>query len=167
MSILNRHQTILGVYVNKFGKTSVVLRYILQINRTKWYCSKLLIKWVITTKKLFLHSLCYLSEPLSLVACKQRADHFTPIMWFYFIRWRFHFIRRLFHYSNLIKYNQNGVIQNCISSETHNWYMYNIWDIETQNLRFPQMPSLGEMGGRKIFACLSTYRHFVEQPVVS
>ena len=25
---LNRHQTILGVYVNKFGKTSVVWRYI-------------------------------------------------------------------------------------------------------------------------------------------
>ena len=27
---LNRHQTILGVYVNKFGKTSVVWRYISQ-----------------------------------------------------------------------------------------------------------------------------------------
>ena len=27
---LNRHQTILGVYVNKFGKTSVVWRYTLQ-----------------------------------------------------------------------------------------------------------------------------------------
>ena len=33
------------------------------INRTKWYCSKLLIKLVIT-RKTFLHSLCYLSELL-------------------------------------------------------------------------------------------------------
>ena len=70
------------------------------IDRTKSYCSKLLIKLVITTKNFFSHSLCYLSELLSLVTCKQRADHFTPMMWFDFIRWRFHFIRRLFHYSN-------------------------------------------------------------------
>ena len=64
-----------------------------------------------------------------MVTCKQRADHFTPMMWFDFVRWRFHFIRRLFHYLNYIKYNQIDVIQNCISSETHNWYMYTIWDM--------------------------------------
>ena len=33
--------------------------------------------------------------------------------------------------------------------------MYTIWEIETQNLWFVQMPSQGEMGGRKIFAFLS------------
>ena len=64
-----------------------------------------------------------------MVTCKQRADHFTPMMWFDFVRWRFHFIRRLFHYLNYIKYNQIDVIQNCISSETYNWYMYTIWDM--------------------------------------
>ena len=59
------------------------------------------------------------------------------------------------------------MIQNCISSETHNCYMYTIWEIETQKLWLTQMPSQGEMAGRKIFVCLSTYRLFVEQPVVS
>ena len=102
-----------------------------------------------------------------LVTCKQRADHFTPMTWFDFIRWQFHFIRRLLHYSNYIRYNQNDMIQNCISSETDNLYMYTIWEMETQNLWFTHMPSKGDMGGRKIFACLSTYRLFVEQPVVS
>ena len=51
------------------------------------------------------------------------------MMWFDFVRWRFHFIRRLFHYLNYIKYNQIDVIQNCISSETYNWYMYTIRDM--------------------------------------
>ena len=50
------------------------------------------------------------------------------------------------------------MIQNCISSETHNWYVYTIWEIETQNLWLTQMPSQGEMADRKIFVCLSTYR---------
>ena len=77
-----------------------------------------------------------------------------------FIRWRFHFIKRPFHYSNDIKHNQNDVIQNCISYETHNWSMYTIWEIETQNLWFTQMPFQGEMGGQKIFACLSAYGLF-------
>ena len=117
--------------------------------------------------KTFSHTLCYLSELLSLNTCKQRADYLTPMMWFDFIRWRFHFIRRLFHNSNYIKYNQNDVIQNYISSETHNWYVYTIWEIETQNLWFTQMPSQGEMGGRKKCACLGTHKLFVEQPVVS
>ena len=54
------------------------------------------------------------------------------------------------------------MIQNCISSETHNWYMYTIWELETPNLWFTQMSSQRVMGGRKIFACLSTYRLFVE-----
>ena len=54
------------------------------------------------------------------------------------------------------------MIQNCIWSETHNWYMYTMWEIETVNLWFTQMPSQGEMGGRKIFACLGTYRPFVD-----
>ena len=55
-------------------------------------------------------------------------------------------------------------MQNCISSETHNWYMYTIWEIETPNLWLTQMPSQGAMAGRKIFVCLSTYMLFVEQP---
>ena len=52
----------------------------------------------------------------------------------------------------------------------HNWYMYTIWEIETQNLwltQMPQMPSQGEMADGKIYVCLGTYRIFVEQPVVS
>ena len=53
---------------------------------------------------------------------------------------------------------KNDVIQNCFSSETHNWYMYTMWEIEPQNLWLTQMPSQGEMADRKIFVCLSTYR---------
>ena len=84
-----------------------------------------------------------------LVTCKQRADHFTPMMWFDFIRWRFHLIRRRFHYSNCIRYNQNDVTQNCISPETHYWYMYSAWQIETPNLWLTQMPSQGGVGGQR------------------
>ena len=40
-------------------------------------------------------------------------------------------------------------------------YVYNMRD------RFTPMPSQGEVGGQKIFACLSTYVLFMEQPVVS
>ena len=50
------------------------------------------------------------------------------------------------------------MIQNCISSETHNWFMYTTWEIETQNLWFTQMPFQGKMAGRNIFACPNTYR---------
>ena len=66
-----------------------------------------------------------------------------------------------------IKYNQNNVIQNCISSETHKWYMYKTWKIEPINLWFTQMPTQGGVGGQNIFACLSTNVLFVEHPVVS
>ena len=45
--------------------------------------------------------------------------------------------------------------------------MYTILEIETRNLWLTQMPSQGEMADRKIFVCLSAYRLFVEQPVVS
>ena len=45
-------------------------------------------------------------------------------------------------------------------------HVHNMRD-KTQNLWFMQMPSQGETGGRKIFAFLSTYSLFVEQPVVS
>ena len=51
--ILNRHQTILGVYVNKLGTNSVEWRRTSQINCTKWCCSKLCIKLIITTKNIF------------------------------------------------------------------------------------------------------------------
>ena len=57
-------------------------------------------------------------------------------------------------------YNQNDVTQNCISSETHNWYMYTTWEIETPNLWLTQMPSQRGVGGQKIFACLRTYMLF-------
>ena len=55
-------------------------------------------------RKRLLPSLCLQSERLSFVTCEQRADHFTQIMWFDFIRWRFHFIRGRFPYSDCIKY---------------------------------------------------------------
>ena len=54
-------------------------------------------------------------------------------------------MRGRFHYSNCIKYNQNYVTQKCISSETPNWCMYTICEIETPNLWFTQMPSRGEV----------------------
>ena len=76
------------------------------INMTKWHCLKMCVKLIITTKT-FLPSSCLLSERLSLVTCKQGADHFTRMMWFDFIKWRFHFIRGRFHYSESIKYCQN------------------------------------------------------------
>ena len=90
-----------------------------------------------------------------MVTCKQRAGNFTPMMWFDFIRWRFHFIKGRFHYSNCIKYNQNNVTQNCISSETHNWYMYTIWEIITPNLWFTQMPCRGEVGVKRFLLVLA------------
>ena len=92
-----------------------------------------------------------------MVTRKQKADHFTPMMSFDFIRWLFHVIRGRFHYWDCIRYNQNGVTQNCISSETHNSYMYTAWEIETQNLWLTQMPSQGGVGGQKIFSCLCAY----------
>ena len=67
------------------------------------------------------------------------------MMWFDLIMWQFHFMRGRFHYSNCIKYNQNNVTQKCISSETPNWCMYTICEIETPNLWFTQMPSRGEV----------------------
>ena len=81
-------------------------------------------------------------------------------MWFDFVMWRFHFIRARFHYSNCIKYNQNNVTQNYISSETHNWYMYTIWETETQNIWFTQMPSQGEVGGQ-IFLLVLAFMGFL------
>ena len=49
--LLNRHQTILGVYVNKLGRNSVTWRHTL--HRKKWYCPKSCIKLVITMKSIF------------------------------------------------------------------------------------------------------------------
>ena len=64
-----------------------------------------------------------------MVICRQRADHFAPMMRFDLIRWRFHFIRRRLHYSNCIKYNQNDVTQNCISSKNSQLiYVHNTRD---------------------------------------
>ena len=45
--------------------------------------------------------------------------------------------------------------------------MYTMWEVETQNLLLTEMPSQGEIGGLKMFACFNTYGLFVEQPVVS
>ena len=92
---------------------------------------------------------------LSLVTCKQRADHFTPMMWFDFIKWRFYFIRGRFHYSECIKYCEKYVKQNRISHETHNLYVYTTWEIQPRNLGFTQMTSKAEWK-IKIF-CLSWY----------
>ena len=130
----------LGCICKHIRKEQLCMKAYITINRTKLYPLKLCIKLITTTKN-FLHLLCHLSELLSLVTCKQRADHFTPIMWFDFIRWRFHLIRGQFHYSNCIRYNQNDVTQNCILPETHNWYMYTAWEIEIQSLWLTQMPS--------------------------
>ena len=69
-----------GCICEQSWKDQCSMEVYITINHTKSYCSKLLIKLVITTKNFFLHSLCYLSELLSLVTCKQRADHFTPMM---------------------------------------------------------------------------------------
>ena len=142
-----------GCICKQIWKKQFRMKAYITISRTKLYCPKLCIKLIITMK-FFLHSLCHLSELLSLVTCEQRADHFTPMMWFDFIRWRFHLIRRRFHYSNCIRYNQNNVTQNCISPETHNWYMYRAWEIKIQNLWLTQMASQGGVWGQKIFACL-------------
>ena len=47
----------------------------------------------------------------------------------------------------------NDVTQIIISSETHTYYIYTIWEIETPNLWFTQMASQCWGGGGKIF-CL-------------
>ena len=110
--------------------------------------------WLYMRTKLFSPSLCFLSEQLSLATCKQRADHFTPMLWFDFNKWRFHFIRGRFHYSDYIKYCQN-TIQNRFSSETHNWDMYATWEIEPKNLGFTQMTSQGGVKGQTILLILA------------
>ena len=56
-----------GCICEQNWKDQCSMEVYITINRTKSYCSKLLIKLVITTKNFFLHSLCYLSELLSLV----------------------------------------------------------------------------------------------------
>ena len=83
-----------------------------------------------------------------MVTCKQRADHFTAVLWFDFIRWRF-------YYSHCIKCNQFYTTRNCISSETHNWYMYTAWEIETKNLGFTQMISPWRSEGQNILTILA------------
>ena len=50
------------------------------INMTKGCCFRVCVKLIITTKN-FLPSLCLLPEWPSLVTCKHKADHFTPMMW--------------------------------------------------------------------------------------
>ena len=91
-----------------------------------------------------------------MVTCKQRTDHFTPMMWFDFIEWRFHFIRGRFHNSECMKYCQKYMIQNRISSETHNCYMYVTWEIEPQNLGFTQMTSQWGVEGQTILLILAS-----------
>ena len=61
----------------------------------------------------------------------------------------------------------NDMTLNCISSETHIWYMYQTWEIETPNLGFTQMASQGGVGGQNILLILAPMCFFVEQPVVS
>ena len=103
----------------------------------------------------FFPSLCLLSEQLSLVTCKQSADYFTPVLWFDFIRWRVHFIMGLIPYLDCNKYSQNDITQYCVSSKTHNWYMYTTWEMDKQNLGFTQMASQGGEGGQNILLILA------------
>ena len=60
-------------------------------------------------------------------------------------------------------------MQNRISSQTHNWYIYASWEKESQNLGFFQMIYHGGVEGQNtlLFAYLGTYVVFMEQPVVS
>ena len=124
------------------------------INMTKWHCSRIYIKLVITTKPVFAF-LTPLKWALSLAACKQRSEPFTPMMWFDFIKWRFHFIRVRCPYSMRIKYCRKGMIQNRISSETHNWYVFATWEIGPKNLGFTQRTSQGGVEGKIILLILA------------
>ena len=49
----------------------------------------------------------------------------------------------------------NDMKQNCISSETHNWHMYQTWEIETPNLGFKQMVSQEGVRGQNILLILA------------
>ena len=124
------------------------------INMTKWHCSRICINLLISTKT-FLPSIGLLSERLSLVTCKQRVDHFTPMVWFDLIKWPFHFTRGRLHYSEYIRYCQKTYDTNHISSETHNWYVYATWEIEPQNLGFTQMTFQGGVEGQNILLILA------------
>ena len=96
-----------------------------------------------------------LSDQLLLVTCKQRADHFTSMMWFDFTRWLYHFIEGRSHHSDCIKYSQNDMIQNYILSETDNWCMYATCEIEPKNFGFTQMTSRGAAEGQIILLVLA------------
>ena len=50
----------------------------------------------------------------------------------------------------------NDMTQNCISSETHKWYMYESWEIESQNLWFKQLVSRGGVGGQNTLLILAS-----------
>ena len=115
----NRRQAILGYICEQSWREQCRMTACITINWTKWCWSRMYTKLVITIKT-FLRSLCLLSEQLTLVTCKQRADNFTSMMWFGFVRRWFHFIRGRFHYSDRTKYNQNDMTQNSIFSDTHN-----------------------------------------------
>ena len=48
--------------------------------------------------------------------------------------------------SNIVK----NIIQNRISSEIHNWYLYATWEIKPKNLGFTQMTCQGGVEGQNI-----------------
>ena len=103
-----------------------------------------------------------------MVTRKQRADHFTPMMWFDTINWRFHFIGGQFHYCECIKYYQKYMIQNRISSETHKWYVYAMWSKDrTPKSTFYTDDFPRRSGRSKYFAYLGTYMLLMAQLVVS
>ena len=49
----------------------------------------------------------------------------------------------------------NDMTQSVISSETHTWYMYTAWEIETPNLGLTQMASPWGVGGQNIMLILA------------
>ena len=55
----------------------------------------------------------------------------------------------------LYQIQSNGVTQTCISSQTHNWYLYQTWEIEKPNLWFTQMAYQAGVGSQNILLILA------------
>ena len=118
---------------------------------------------LVVTMKTFLLSLCHLSERLSSVTYKHRAEHLTPMMWFDIIRWQFHFIRGRLYSSNCVKLQSKW----CDTKLHFIWNSYLIHEHNMRDKKFTQMLPQGKVGGQKKYAYSGTYMLFVEQPVVS
>ena len=113
----------------KNWKEQCHIKTYIAINLTKWYCSKIYIKLVITTKN-FLTFVMPLNGAaiISYRLARGRPFYSNDVILLHQVMVPLH--RVTVPLFGLHRIQSNDMTQNCISSETHNWYMYQTWEIE-------------------------------------